>query len=529
MVKKDNKKDIKIEGNNEAAKSALANDIENKEVKKVDQLVMGLLHDDELSKNLHNILNDMGAGIWIWDIQFNREFWSEKLYEIFGYRPDKVTTNHENFLDFVHPDDQTAWVGALKKHLNEGAPFKIEVRLLHGDGKFRWFIAYGHATLNKDGVPVKMAGAIIDIQEEKLREQEKRRHEVLLKEAGRTAKLGAWEIDLCLKTLFWSDEVYIIHEIPSENKIALENAIDFYHDDYKEMVKLAARKCIEEGINWDLECKLITGKGREIWVRSTGMPITDSKGTCIGIRGVFQDIDEKKNRELDLKKTLKMLQKQNDRLLDFAYIVSHNLRSHTSNLKGIFNTLSMCEEEEKEVLLGHINETADKLGETIEHLGEVVKIQSSVDVVKEVVSVSKVYQRINGQLANVIKSSGVEIQTEFLVDEFLFVKTYFDSILQNLLSNAINFRDNSRPLKVYLKTFRSEETGQMVLSCSDNGTGIDLKRHGHKIFSMYKTFDKDRSSRGVGLFMVKNQIEAFGGSIEVESQIGEGASFRVYF
>ena len=73
------------------------------------------------------------------------------------------------------------------------------------------------------------------------------------------------------------------------------------------------------------------------------------------------------------------------------------------------------------------------------------------------------------------------------------------------------------------------ENGKKVLTISDNGLGIDLEKYKDSLFGMYKTFHKHPDSRGIGLFITKNQVEAMGGKIEVESKVGEGTAFKIYF
>jgi hypothetical protein len=69
----------------------------------------------------------------------------------------------------------------------------------------------------------------------------------------------------------------------------------------------------------------------------------------------------------------------------------------------------------------------------------------------------------------------------------------------------------------------------MILNVSDNGIGIDMKKNGDKLFGMYKTFNNNPDARGIGLFITKNQIDAMGGKVEVESELGKGTSFKIYF
>jgi signal transduction histidine kinase len=102
-----------------------------------------------------------------------------------------------------------------------------------------------------------------------------------------------------------------------------------------------------------------------------------------------------------------------------------------------------------------------------------------------------------------------------------------DSILLNLLTNAIKFRQPDKLLKIKVSTFL--ENNKTVLTFSDNGIGIDLKKNEDKLFGMYKTFHNNDDSRGIGLFMTKNQIESLNGKIEVSSTLNEGSTFKIIF
>ena len=107
------------------------------------------------------------------------------------------------------------------------------------------------------------------------------------------------------------------------------------------------------------------------------------------------------------------------------------------------------------------------------------------------------------------------------------VAAYMDSIILNLLSNAIKYRDSRKKCII---RFSGQEAGRYYeLIVSDNGLGIDLIKNRDKIFGLYKTFHGLKDSRGLGLFMTKNQVEAMGGRIMVESEVGKGTTFRVLF
>jgi signal transduction histidine kinase len=107
------------------------------------------------------------------------------------------------------------------------------------------------------------------------------------------------------------------------------------------------------------------------------------------------------------------------------------------------------------------------------------------------------------------------------------IPTYLDSILLNLLTNAVKYRSTERSPVIRMYAERGEEG--FILFVEDNGIGIDLVKNGEKLFGMYKTFHNNPDAKGFGLFITKNQVEAMNGRIEVESEVGKGSKFKVYF
>ena len=109
----------------------------------------------------------------------------------------------------------------------------------------------------------------------------------------------------------------------------------------------------------------------------------------------------------------------------------------------------------------------------------------------------------------------------------LYPNIYLESILLNLLSNSLNYIDPIRKPQIAFKTFTSNSN--IVLEVRDNGLGINLDRYGHQVFKLHKTFHRHPESRGIGLFMIKNQIEALGGEISIASQVDKGTTIFVNF
>lgn len=104
---------------------------------------------------------------------------------------------------------------------------------------------------------------------------------------------------------------------------------------------------------------------------------------------------------------------------------------------------------------------------------------------------------------------------------------YLESVVLNFISNAIKYSSPERQPRIELTV--SYEGEDFIFKISDNGIGIDMKKNGDKLFGMYKTFNNNPDARGIGLFITKNQIDAMGGKVEVESEPGKGTSFKIYF
>lgn len=105
------------------------------------------------------------------------------------------------------------------------------------------------------------------------------------------------------------------------------------------------------------------------------------------------------------------------------------------------------------------------------------------------------------------------------------VPAYIDSLFFNLLSNAIKYRDPERDPIITISAKRKNK--EVEICIEDNGLGIDIELHKDRLFGMYKTFHKHKDSKGIGLYITKNQVEAMNGTIKVESTVGKGTKFLI--
>ena len=272
---------------------------------------------------------------------------------------------------------------------------------------------------------------------------------------------------------------------------------------------------------------MIAKDGSIVWVRDIVNVVLEN-GKAISLRGIMIDISIAKEAEKELNASFDLVTEQNKRLLNFSYIISHNLRSHTSNIESIISLLETAEhEEEKEQLVQLLKTTSDSLNETMYHLNEVINIRANIDLVSEPLDLEKYIISTRSILCEQISSNKVTISTEIPTGTIInYNPAYLESILYNIISNSIRYKHPSR--KPVIKINLVEENDMKILEITDNGIGIDLARNGDKIFGMYKTFSNNADSRGIGLFITKNQIDAMGGNITVESEPNKGTTFKIY-
>ncbi|SDH84984.1 PAS domain S-box-containing protein [Flavobacterium omnivorum] len=299
-----------------------------------------------------------------------------------------------------------------------------------------------------------------------------------------------------------------------------------YWEDQEEVREYCKLKT-EKNLNHDLEYRMVAKDHSIVWLRDIVNVVLEN-GKAVSLRGIMIDITKTKEAEKELNTSYTMLTEQNKRLLNFSYIVSHNLRSHTSNIASIVSLIeSSSSEEEREQMIQLLKTVSDSLNETMQHLNEVINIRNNIGLVSESLNLENYITNVKSVLSEQITSHEVTILSDIPQDTFInYNPAYLESILYNIISNSIRYRHSSR--KPCIKINLAVDNEMKVLQISDNGIGIDLVRNADKIFGMYKTFTNNSDSKGIGLFITKNQIDAMGGNITVESEPNVGTTFKIF-
>jgi signal transduction histidine kinase len=262
----------------------------------------------------------------------------------------------------------------------------------------------------------------------------------------------------------------------------------------------------------------------------------DGPSSLCGVYAIVRDVtQEKRWRTIQAERTKeqqilsqRIINKAN-KLENFAHIISHNLRSPVASLVGLIGLLDqVSSKDEQQQLLEMVKTSVYRLDETVNHLSEVIKINQSINIKLEEIDFEETLAHTLQSIVLFIE----EVKADFTFDfrackTFVYNKAYMQSIMLNLITNTLKYRHPDRAPRIELKTWKQDD--KVLLSCRDNGQGIDLEKYGTKLFSLGKTFHGNQDARGEGLFITKNQIEALDGSITVESEVGKGTTFTIQF
>ncbi|MCC9166362.1 PAS domain S-box protein [Pontibacter harenae] len=314
-----------------------------------------------------------------------------------------------------------------------------------------------------------------------------------------------------------------VGKIPSE--LLHPNDLDL--NPYEEVKHLVLKG---EPVSFEIKC---TKKSGEIaWFSVQVIPILDEKGEISRYLTTQTDITALKTSEIEFSVLAKDLYKQNRDLQQFTYIVSHNLRAPVANAIGLTRLLSKVDKHSElhDTALANLNTSVQRLDTVLKDLNMILSIRdnaSSID--QEEVDLMGVFKQAVATLQQPLKYCGGEIITQ--IPQGYTIKgnkAYLHSIFYNLLSNAIKYRSDARKLCIKVTCLGSSERGT-IISISDNGLGIDLKRAGQDVFKLYKRFHMHKvEGKGLGLYLVKTHTEAMGGRVEISSKVEKGTNFLVY-
>jgi PAS domain S-box-containing protein len=464
------------------------------------------------------------------DEAYSMIYLNSRVEELSGIKAIDFLSGKVNFSDLYHPGDQDRVRIEIEHAVEEKRNFSIEYRLRHVEETWRYVKEDGMPVIQEDGT-ITIEGFIIDITAQKNAERE------LLKVAKENYRLFNTSVNLNAISGF---DGYFRKLSPAwepllgwtELELKSKPCYEFVHPEDVDATKEMLRSLAEGNDLHDFENRYRCKDGSYRWLLWSSA--TDVKNQLMYASVI--DITERKKSEdevLRSKQSLETLalklQEQNRQLDEFAHIISHNLRSPVGNIKALIGLLdgnsSLLDYQQ---IFEKIKTVSSNLGETMNELMETLKVKTDTDIPRIEIRFKDIFDKVIQSLEGELIQRSASVTFDFNdAPRIYYSKAYLESIFQNLLSNALKYSSNKRKPEIKVTT-ANIDTG-IELRVQDNGLGIDMEKHGNKLFGLHKTFHVHKDAKGVGLFLVKTQVEALGGSIAAESEIDKGTTFIIRF
>ena len=470
--------------------------------------------------------------IWDWKIQEDKLIWSKGIKGIFGYDEDQVGEGSKWWFDNIHPEDSIKMSIKLYSFIEQKTEnWQDEYRFRCSDGTYKYVLDRGFLLKDENGRAVRMIGAIQDITKKKEEELRLKLLETVIIQTKDSIIITEADFNerklpkiIYVNPAFSTMTGYSSKQVIGQSPDLLKGP----NSDLSSIKKIIA--AIKNREECQIEMISYKKDQTEFWLRFSMIPIYNEDQELSHWVSIQRDISDEKRQEKEKEQLILELTQTNKDLKQFSYITSHNLRAPLSNLTGLLTLVDDIEIEDSELkeILDGFNKSTQLLNETVNDLTKVMIIKDNPSIQKEKVLLNEVFENIFGQLKFQIDLHKPIFTIDFNKVDTLFInKPYIESILLNLLTNALKYKSDSPKLKIMITTSQKADT--TILKFKDNGIGIDLKRHGAKVFGLYQRFHNYPDSKGLGLYLVKSQVEAMGGSIKIESMVNKGTTFTLTF
>lgn len=276
----------------------------------------------------------------------------------------------------------------------------------------------------------------------------------------------------------------------------------------------------------NFENRYVCKSGAIVWLHWTSIPLENERL----IYAIAKDVTHTKKLEKERILHLSQLSKVNEKLKQQNYSTSHDLRSPLNNMLSLVNLLDLTKIDDADTkeILSLIKLSAEGLKNTMNAYIDSYSEEDVRDMVLEDVDFKNVFDKVQNSISSLIQRAGAKFHIDFsAMPSVHFKDIYMESIFLNLITNSIKYARPSVPPIISMST--AQENGKKKLTYTDNGLGFDMEKVGSLIFKLNEKFHGNEDSKGVGLYLVHEQVTSLGGSISVDSKVNQGTTFTILF
>jgi len=460
------------------------------------------------------------VGSWELDLSTGIAIWSEEALRIYGIPENERIQSYEVWISHIHPEDLDHVQEISKEAFINNHSSAFHHRIIRKDGSVRYLYSQAQPEFDEKGTAVRLNGVAHDVTDLKMAEAtalKAAEEKIVILESIRDAFFA---VDKNWIVTYWNKEAERFTNTPKEQIIG-KKLWNIFPDSIGTLAYQKQHDAIVSGTVAHFEDYF---KEVDRWYEASAYPSGD------GLSVYFKDITRKKQAETERIKMLEDMAQRNKDLEQFSYIVSHNLRAPVANIKGLAQELNegIYPPEIVSMIKREMSSSINRLDEVIIDLSGILQMKKEIIENKEYVDLSGLVESIKMGIINLIDSQHVRIDTDFRAAEGLStVKGYLYSIFYNLISNSIKYRQPDHAPHIVIKS--TPTPGGIMIEFSDNGIGINLEHKKDQVFRLYKRFHQHVEGKGIGLFMVKTQVEMLNGKVSIESEVNRGTTFRIEF
>lgn len=469
---------------------------------------------------------------------------NDAFLAICGYtREEMQSLERGRDIDLLFPPEERERMLALRTELDQSSSARVsvpDVKVRHKDGSTRWVSVMLNRLVPDQAFP--LVAMALDITDRKRAEDALRQREDLLRRTEQAARVGGWEIDYATGTIYPTDEVRRILEIPQDFTITMENSADFYTGEDFARLREAITRAVEDEAPWDLEFEIVTAKGRRVWIRNTGYAVKED-GKLVRLQGAYQDISERKRAEFE-RRELEAQVQQAQKLESLGVLaggIAHDFNNLLVSILGHADLAlddllpeSPAFDSVKQIELA-ARRAADLAQQMLAYSGKgrfLVRPLNLSDMVREIAHLLRV---------SISKKATIHVELDDRVPLVQADPAQMQQIIMNLITNASDAIGDA-PGVITLRTgskactdadvrspypYAPPHAGQYAfVEVTDTGCGMDAETL-ERIFDPF--FTTKFAGRGLGLAAVLGIVRGHEGALEVRSRPGCGTTFRVLF
>ncbi|MEP3836471.1 MAG: PAS domain S-box protein [Algibacter sp.] len=482
----------------------------------------------EQERFLERCNHEAHIGFWEMDVSNKNVIWSNTTKNIHEVEEDYEPSLDTGINFYKKGFNRDRITELVLQALKNGEGFTEELQIVTKLNNTKWVKVIGIPEKNNESIR-RIYGTIQDIDLIKTNEIKLKQSEQAFRGSFENAAIGMAILDSNGKWLKVNQTLCNILGYTALEMYDLTFQDITHPEDLDLDLHLLKEIIVGKRDHYKMDKRYFHKNGHIVYIHLAVSVVRDINDDVLHFVSQIVDITLIKEQEIRMEKIISITKDQNERLKNFAHIVSHNLRSHSGGISALLGILKSEEPDFfKNEMVQLLETSSQNLEETISDLSEIVQINM---LSKETLTNIPIKPIIDQQIESILplaEINKVKIKTNIPEDlEVIGIKAYLDSIVLNFITNAIKYRSNER--ESYLQIEYKKNSTYTSIEFTDNGLGINLDLHKNKLFGMYKTFHQNKDSKGIGLFITKTQVEALGGKIEVESTENIGTTFKVNF